>query len=87
MQVNGDVRNATDRNVSIEMKASGPNGLVFLTSSGLTTESNVMALFVTEGRLDFRINVGESRVVVVSPDSILLCTWIRVELRLVGSVL
>ena len=81
LQVNGDVRDVTDQGVAIVMKASSPNGLVFLMSSEANASNDLVALHLTEGHLDFRINHGNDRVKIVSPDAIPSCVWITVYLR------
>lgn len=86
LQINGDVRNVTDEGIAIVMKASRPNGLVFLTSSEADAANDLVSLHLTEGHLDFRIKVGNHRVKIVSPDAIPPCAWITVDLRCIIAV-
>ena len=87
VQVNGGTRNVTGQGIAIVMKATTPNGLVFLMTSEVNTSNDLVALHLTEGRLDFRINLGSDRVKIVSPEAIPSCVWITVELRSVMSKL
>jgi hypothetical protein len=79
--VNGNVNNAIDEGVAIVMKASSPNGLVFLMSSDENVSKDSVALRLTEGHLDFRISHGNNEVKIINPDTTPLCSWIKVYLR------
>jgi hypothetical protein len=87
VQVNGGTRNGTDQGIAIVMKASRPNGLVFLMTSDTNTSDDLVALHLADGHLDFRINLGSDRVKIVSPDPIPSCVWLTVELRSVMTIL
>jgi hypothetical protein len=86
VQVNGGTRNGTDQGIAIVMKASRPNGLVFLMTSDTNTSDDLVALHLADGHLDFRINLGSDRVKIVSPDPIPSCVWLTVELRYNGEL-
>lgn len=81
LQVKGHIGNKTDEGVAIAMRATSPNGLVFLTSSKADASDDFIALHLTNGQLDYQMKIGSRTMRVISPNSVPPCPWVTVDLR------
>jgi hypothetical protein len=82
MQLRADLLayNISAADIVMTLKVCSSHGLIFLASEG-PDEIDFLSLRVTDSFLDFRFNLGDGLVRIVSTQRIPMCGWITVNFK------